>query len=77
MKQDGIPNANHPVPKRGAGEMMRNIGRNIKNKLKGGPSVDTLETSWRHGGGFKRREFEPFGREYNDLLVERAFDDLD
>ena len=27
--------------------------------------------------GFKRRDLEVFEREYDDLLVERAFDDLD
>jgi hypothetical protein len=30
----------------------------------------------RHGG-FKRRDLEFYEREDNDLLVERAFDDLD
>ena len=77
MKQNNIPNANHPVEKRGVGAVVRNIGRQIQKRLKGGPSDDTLETSWRHGGGFHRRDFEPLGREYNDFLVERAYDDLD
>ena len=46
-------------------------------KAEAGKTVHELENAWNKHGGFNRRDLEFFEREYDDLLVERDFDDLD
>jgi len=91
FKLFGSNNPYKKLDGRGPGVNNPNFLQRIKNKFTSkrspGPTVDPYvqraearqnhDAAFAKQGGYKRRDLEVYEREYDDLLVERAFDDLD